>query len=223
MTSSGLRTEVHRRIHGTTRESLGQNMKHLLTVCCLLAVKIQLLAQGFLNLNFEQAITTNHVYNTISASDAFPNWTVNNVFPGYNDIALDAPAVDLFDTNYYALPAQGKYSAYLQGGSQFAYLPHTGASIMQTGQVPVTAQSIYYWGGALAGSFNGHALTFNAVGSGASYTIWQADISSFAGQTGQLMFTAPWQTAGLLDNIQFSTTPCRNPVRWPCSRCAVGS
>jgi len=83
---------------------------------------------------------------------------------------------------------------------------------MQTGQIPAWAQSITYRGGALQVTFSGQALTFNAVGSGSGYTIWQANISSYAGETGQLEFSAPWQTSGLLDNIQFSANAVPEPT-----------
>ena len=82
---------------------------------------------------------------------------------------------------------------------------------MQTGLIPLSAESIIYWGGALQATFDNQPLTFNAIGSGSGYTIWQADISAYAGQTRQLEFTAPWQTQGLLDNIQFSANPVPEP------------
>jgi hypothetical protein len=65
-------------------------------------------------------------------------------------------------------------------------------------------------------------LTFNAIGSGSGYTIWQANISAYAGQTGQLEFTAPWQTQGLLDNIQFSSFPVPEPSGLPLAVLGAG-
>jgi len=180
-------------------------------------------SQGFVNLNFENATIT-----TVSFSfgneyvATVPGWTwspsvnpVNgdtNSVP-FNSFALDANEVTLQGTNspFGIYPAiQGKYSILLQGGSS-ADPDTNGASIMQNGKIPATAKSITYWGDALQASFNGQSLAFSAIGSGSGYTIWQGDISAYAGETGQLEFTAPWQTSGMLDNIQFSTTPVPEP------------
>jgi len=174
--------------------------------------------QGFVNLNFESATISSHPE---IGSDAYTavllGWTFganynyvngdSNSIP-YNNIALDAAAVDLEGTNNSFGPSaiQGRYSIFIQGGSS-ADPDTNGASIMQNGKIPATAKSITYWGDALQASFNGQSLAFSAIGSGSGYTIWQGDISAYAGETGQLEFTAPWQTSGMLDNIQFSTTP----------------
>ncbi len=175
-------------------------------------------AQGFINLNFEAANISGYSSPSfIPTNNAIPGWTayygsaLQSTIP-YNTLALDAAAVDLEGTNslYGPNPIQGNYSVYIQGGTQFDP-DHNGASIMQTAQIPFSAQSIIYWGGALQASFSGQALVFSAIGSGSGYTIWQADISAYAGQTGQLTFAAPWQTSGLLDNIQFSSNPVPEP------------
>jgi hypothetical protein len=183
-------------------------------------------AQGFVNLNFETAsinTITNPGGNSYTA--LVNGWAANtaNYVNGdpttlpFNNAALDAPAVNLEGTNNTAGPSaiQGNYSIFLQGGTQtYAdFFPgHTnGASIGQSGQIPLTAQSITYWGNALQVTFNGQMLSFNAIGSGANYTVYGADISAYAGQTGALVFTTPWLSAGLLDNIQFSSSPVPEP------------
>jgi hypothetical protein len=121
----------------------------------------------------------------------------------FNNIALDSPAVTLQGTNSPFYPAiQGNCSILLQGGS--SSVPSTSySSIGQTAQIPSSAKSIIYWGGALQVTFNGQALSFFDISDTPNYTIWGADISSYAGQTGQLLFTAPWQTTALRDNTQF--------------------
>jgi hypothetical protein len=197
-------------------------MKIKIAILSLLLTGLQLgFSQGFVNLNFENTtITTIHNPGGDSYTATIPGWTVNtfnyvngdpNSIP-YNDIALDSPAVNLEGTNS-PIPSvraiQGKYSIFLQGGDNAGST--TGASIGQTGQIPVTAQSITYWGSSLQVAFNGLPLIFNAIGSTPNYTIWGADISAFAGQTGQLLFTTPWLNSGMLDNIQFSTTAVPEP------------
>jgi hypothetical protein len=53
------------------------------------------------------------------------------------------------------------------------------------------------------------------ISNAVNYTVWGADISSYAGQTGQLLFTTiadiPFASGGLLDNIQFSSIPIPEP------------
>ena len=196
------------------------NTKKILSVVLLFG--FHCFGQGFVNLNFESATISNHAeigsyaYTAIVSGWTYgQNYNYVNGNPDsipYNNTALDAAAVNLEGTNNLFGPSaiQGKYSIFVQGGSQFAYTTN-GASIMQTGQIPATAQSIFYWGGALQVFFNGQTLAFNAISNKPNYTVWAADISAYAGQVGQLSFTALWQTSGLLDNIQFSSTPVPEP------------
>ncbi len=129
-----------------------------------------------------------------------------------NSVALDDAAVTLQGTNSPFAPAiQGKYSIFLQGSSPYDSGNKNSASIGQTGTIPVSAKSITYWGAALQVTFNGQPLLFTDVSDTPNYTIWSADISSYAGQTGQLLFAAPYETSGLLDNIQFSVNPVPEP------------
>lgn len=195
---------------------------HLTIINVLLAGLIQCRSQGFINLNFESSKLTNIVYfgypGTVATVTGWAYSGVNpvngdpNTFP-YNSTSLDAPAVILEGTNnpYGPSSIQGKYSIYLQGGSAFQSATN-GASIWQTATISASSLSIYYWGGPLQVSFNGQALAFNAISNAPVYTVWGADISAYAGQTGELLFNAPWQSAALLDNIQFSTTSVPEPT-----------
>ena len=61
-------------------------------------------------------------------------------------------------------------------------------------------------------TFNGQPLNFFVTGSTANYNIYAADISEFAGHTGQLLFTVPPYTGSdELDYIQFSSVPVPEP------------
>jgi hypothetical protein len=196
----------------------------------LLAVSLlltwDLYAQGFVNLGFETTTITPVVFPGGTRYTAtVPGWTwtpggnfvngdPNSV--GYNELALDSPAVNLQGTNSPFAPAiRGRYSILLQGGSQS--VPSTSYSaIWQTGQIPASAESLIYWGGALQVTFDGQPLTPVAISSAANYTIWGMDISAYAGQTGVLQFTKPWlptnfSDGALLDNIQFSSSPVPEP------------
>jgi PEP-CTERM motif len=188
-------------------------------------------AQPFTNLNFESPtiITSSPSgYGFNFGTARIPGWTTygsyfTRTFESggdptivlFNNQGLDSASVSLVGTNYWTPAIQGNYSVLLFGGT-FAYQQvnntTNGASIGQTGQIPLTAQSLTYWGDALQVSFNGQPLSLMDISNTLNYTIWGADISAFAGQTGQLLFTAPGLTYGsMLDNIQFSSLPIPEP------------
>lgn len=189
----------------------------------LLSGLINAVGQGFGNLNFERS-----TIHTDGETATLEGWTVygfpyaNSSDVWFNTIALDAPAVTLQGTNSLCCPAiQGRYSVLLQGGTFAGGMVYNtnGASVFQTGQIPVTSQLLTYWAGPTIGvSFNGQPLSAVALGSTASYTVWGVDVSAYAGQTGELRFTAPWQRGGMLDAIQFSATAIPEP-----STLALGS
>ncbi len=180
-------------------------------------------SQGFVNMDFENASVmlagdSDHVY----ANSAIPGWTAYNSGATqsviyYNTKSLGGSLVALEDINdiFGPLPIEGDYSVLLDGPSPGI---ETSAAIGQTGTIPITAQSLTFFVGVHFGSlqltFNGQNISYGAVGSGANYTIYGADISSYAGQTGQLLFTAPVNNNALLDNIQFSTTPVPEPSQF---------
>jgi hypothetical protein len=184
---------------------------------------------SFLNLDFESSIITSSQpawwFNGNTGKANMPGWTEFNGWGDtnysggasviYNDQTLDAPGVSLWDKNYPNPAIQGNLSVYLYGGSS-AYTQAypgwpTGASIYQTLQIPITAKSISYWGlscyNGLQVTFNGQLLAFINTSNAANHSVYTADISAYAGQTGQLEFAAPWQSYGILDNIQFSSSP----------------
>jgi len=124
----------------------------------------------------------------------------------YNKIALDAAAVTLHGTDSpYASALSGNYSIALQGGTKFLPPEYPkGAWISQTGQIPADARSLTYLGGALLQvSFSGQSLSPIVLDSGPAYLRWGVDISSYAGQTGELRFSVPW----LSDNPADIVTP----------------
>ena len=184
-------------------------------------------AQGFVNLNFESAqLSAYGAGGLVPATNAIPNWTAyiggapqTNVL--YNSITGAAPDVILEGTNNGYFPkVQGNYFLMLWG--EFNPLQNTthtnSAAIGQTGQIPLSAQSISFWGtiGGMQATFNGQPIDFIVTGSTANYTIYSADISAYAGQTGQLLFNDPYYggTFGgpaTIDNIQFSSTAVPEP------------
>jgi len=131
-------------------------------IICLIAVSLQLAgnvhAQGFVNLGFETTtITPVDFPGGTRYTATVPGWAwtppgnfvngdPNSV--GYNEDALDSPAVNMQGTSSPFAPAiSGSYSISLQGGSQI--VPSSSYSaIWQTGQIPADAESLIYWGGA---------------------------------------------------------------------------
>jgi len=196
--------------------------KTIPTICVVTGLMLSEngVAQGFVNLNFESAvIVTQGSPNLVLASKAIPGWT--NGYPGgavifYNTVTLGSAAVSIHDTNetpflgFVLTPLQGKYSVYIEGSSGGT---PTSAYIAQTGQIPPYAKSLTFLAqlGSLQITFNGRSIPYSPFGSGADYTIYEGDISQFAGQLGELRFTALPNTYGFLDNIQFSSQPIPEP------------
>jgi hypothetical protein len=181
-------------------------------------------SQGFINLNFESAKVVFNGFQ-LSVSNALPGWAAYlDATPkssvGYDTLSAGGAAVFLEDSNAPTgggpLPIQGNYSVLLEGISGVFPSNPTAASIGQTGTIPNTAQSLTFYLSGLYGnfqvSFDGQPLSFMAISNTLNYTIYGANISSYAGQTGQLLFTAPFQSGALLDNIQFSSVPIPEPA-----------
>jgi hypothetical protein len=136
----------------------------------------------------------------------------------YNTMSLGAPEVDLFGPNNgVGDPGviDGNYSVGLQSGFGPGFVPQS-VSLWQNGTMPANAESLEFdaanfGGGApLSVSFAGDNLTLFVLSStvapsGQPYNVYGANISSFAGQTGQLDFTATFFNATELDDISFST------------------
>ncbi len=181
----------------------------------------------FQNLGFENTTLTVVVINS-----SIPSYATNATVPGwgwsphmsfgggdpdttvaFNNIALDAAAVTLHGTDSIRPALSGNYSILLQGGSQYAPPQFRGAAVFQTGQIPVTAQSLIYFGTiGFQVSFNGQPLSRVALDSTPTYTRWGIDISPYAGQSGELRFAVPWLGSGMLDGTEFSSDPIPEPT-----------
>ncbi len=194
-----------------------QSLKHWLALW-LLAFGICVgghAQETFVNLNFESAKLTGYPPgSTVPATNAFPGWSVNAQYILYDDFSLSGESISIVDTNssYAGYTVQGKYYAFFEAGNSPSGTQTI--SLGQTGTIPVGTQSVTFWGniGGLQITFAGQPLAFSEIGSTANYNIYGANISQFAGDTGQLLFSLPaYAGFATLDNIQFSVNSIPEP------------
>lgn len=184
----------------------------MLIFCALLSAK----AQGtFQNLDFEQANIVpvgGSDTNLVEASAALPYWSVYvNSNPQtsilYDTATAGGPAVSIQDSlSPVAQVLQGNYSVLLQVGVENG----SSVAIGQTAQLPQDAASIiFYTEGPqnLQLTFASNLIPLVQIGATASHSIFSGDISSYAGQSGELRFTATYFSSLTLDNIQFVPEP----------------
>ena len=191
----------------------------VVTLIVLLGKEYGYSQNPFLNLDFESPILplipdSSHF---VPAMNAVPGWSVydgNNPLNSvlFNTLSLGAPAVSFHSTVSGWAPIQGDYSVIIQQPTG-AFLPN--AAIAQTGQIPLSAISLIFYGTSLMQvTFNSQPLSLVQLGSAPNYAIMGADISAFAGQTGELRFQMPtlsFNAMSYLDNIQFSDQTIPEP------------
>jgi len=190
-------------------------------------------AQGqtvFQDLNFEAADLSHPagMYNEVPIANALPGWSgsigadeVTSVWADGDSAGMAAISVEGPSTNAGGIgPLEGNYSVYLQSG----FDPQTesvgvNVSLFQTGMIPSNAKSLEFsaWGNYpnFAVSFADTSLSPVILSSaqspsGQTYEVYGASIAAYAGQTGELDFTALFNN-GInygdieLDDITFST------------------
>lgn len=194
---------------------------------------------SFQNLGFESA--TIPALNppdqpiTISIGQALPAWSgflgtnaASQVF--YNEISAGAAAIalvglntDIWSNNVIA----GNYTVVLQAGNAGIQVP---AAIAQTGFIPTDSLSVRF---GLSGNIGGLEVTFGGenipivpLEAFSNYELYGGDISSFAGQSGELRFTenptaiSPFGTV-FIDQISFSVDPVPEPGTWSLLVCGA--
>jgi hypothetical protein len=184
-------------------------MKKRLLIFGLLtsAFTISLRGQGdFRNLDFESAQII-FGDNGLATTNALPAWSA---FSGTNQLATIPynagtffPEVGLYGSNPAVI--SGNFSVDLNQGGY----------ISQTGVVPPDANSLLFKAGdnnsfALIVSIGGQNLSYIALSNGSNYTLFGADVSTFAGQTAPLTLFAPTAVA-FIDDIQFSPQAIPEP------------
>ncbi|MGD0251556.1 MAG: PEP-CTERM sorting domain-containing protein [Verrucomicrobiota bacterium] len=196
--------------------------KNTLVISILIFGSWASFSQGFVNMDFEDAIITpdpSSPYYPIAvyASDAIPGWIATGCFLGSSDILYNGPSlgstsVSILGTNGFPPALNGNFSVDLYGGDTAP-----AASFSQTATVPVSTESILFkaqgGAGTLLVSLGGQNIPFFALSSGSNYTLYGGDVSAFAGQNAQLMFSAleGINNAWNIDDIQFSPSSVPEP------------
>lgn len=187
-------------------------------------------AQGFVNLNFEQATVSPTPAGVggsqVDPAVGFPGWAINNSGSNgdtvvlYNNESIGSPAVDLIGPNFPNAPElpplQGSYSVLLQ----YFGIAGPPPTLSQTGMVPANAQSLtfldYSGINPLFGAnftnpivtLNGISIPLVSIGAGRL----AGDVTAFAGNIAQLTFSTPSSFGGsYFDDIQFSSLPVPEP------------
>ncbi|SRR5258708_1817722 len=210
------------------------NKSLLLCVCALcLGAKVQ--AQGtFQNLGFESATLVpipGDPYARVQFAAALPGWTcsiggVQQTAALYDNFFLDSSGVGVIDQGWsypFGGVIQGNYTAMLQAGWALGTFNPADTTLSQTGAVPGNAQSLQFRvsldpsSAAFGVSLGGQSLTIVPLGTGVNYTLYGADIHSWAGQNAELDFTVFAQRPHVdnytvfLDSIQFSNQSVPEP------------
>jgi hypothetical protein len=159
-------------------------MKPILLISLLtVIISFSSRGQGFINLNFENANIV-FVSGTLATRNALPSWSA---YSGTNQLStirynasfgVPTPAVGLYGSN--SLAISGNFSASIGRNG----------SISQTGLVPNGSESLLFdaTSSSYLVSLGGQNLSYAAISTGAnsfgqSYSVYAADISSFAGKT----------------------------------------
>lgn len=189
----------------------------------------------FQNLGFESATVTPGPPYSLDFSQAFPGWTGSlegddQFIVVYNALTMDGPGFGIVDrsfSNPYYLPGgliQGNFTAVVMSGQNLSR-PPADATLAQTGVVPTGTQSLLFRAQmdnpgsseTFSVTLGGQTLSLIPLQAGPNYTLYGADIHTWAGQTAELAFTAiaqrPHHSATwlYLDAIEFSSLPIPEP------------
>jgi hypothetical protein len=182
---------------------------------------------SFQNLNFESGNLSNPtgMYNEVPITQALPGWNgsiggvaVTEVWADGNSLGTATICVESPGTENGIGPIDGNYSVFLQAFDS----SQGNVSLWQAGTIPANSRSLefslfsVYPTANFAVSFAGNSLSPVVVSSGESqdglpYAVYGVNIATYAGQAGQLEFTA-LDNNGVnpgnieLDDITFSTT-----------------
>ena len=186
---------------------------------------------NFRNLGFEQSRAQNlppGASEIVSVSLAFPGWSAtigtNSAPPiNHNQMFFGTAGISIYGPQSGMIAPEGSYFVILQAGHQPAAPPGVlaASSIFQTATIPLLTQSMQFLSTPILEgidvSFGGQSVPLVLVSTDPSgWSRWGGDFGAFAGQTGELRFTAvatpPTPALGVyLDAITFSAAPVPEP------------
>jgi hypothetical protein len=188
-------------------------------------------SQGnFQNLDFESANipTATPAGSLVHSTSALPGWTVyvgnnqqsmvlyNSLYTGTAVVSLQGPG------SSFGPVIQGNYMAALQAGVGGS------AAISQTGTIPASAATLLFTAsqpaqGGWDVTWAGQSLPVVPIATASpSYEAYGVNVSSLAGQTAALQFTALNLNGFMkLDDIQFSPNPIPEPQTWALMFCGA--
>jgi hypothetical protein len=191
---------------------------------------------AFTNLDFESASFSvpPAPHDLVPVSDALPGWTLSvggiQSLVYYDSISLGGSLASLSDSQNVP-PSVGV----IDGAYSLALFTGPGAPsptwICQSGAVPADSMSLQFVArpgetpSKLSVAFAGTVLAFQPLKNLSSgYTLYGADISTFASTSGQLSFTVPainppFLNYAVFDDIQFSPNPIPEPGVWGLALC----
>lgn len=185
-----------------------------------LALSPSTFSQGtFQNLDFENGVFVpipDDPFGRVEFSAAMPGWTgylgENQIgWVLHNNLFLSDAGIAIFGPNNPEPDwLHGEFFVVLQNAFP---VPTETSAIAQTGMLPSDARSIRFYTVSqfvlpMIVSFDGNQIPISLLGATPNnQRIWGGDISSFAGQTGELRFSGQ----GYLDYIQFSTEAVPEP------------
>jgi hypothetical protein len=205
----------------------------LIGVALLVRGRFPASAQGtFQNLGFESAtIVPVSGPPIVDFGQAFPGWTgyvggVQDFVAAYNALAMSTAGFSIIDSGFSGPSGggliEGNFTAFLMSGAA-GVGGQADATLKQTGLVPVGTQSLRFKAyftaplNYLEVTLGAQTLSLVPERAGANYTLYAADIHTWAGQTAELSFTALYphpqtgQVPVYLDSIQFSSQPIPEP------------
>lgn len=209
--------------------------KQAAMIAVIASASLQANAQGiFQNLDFESAnlspIPAGQFGGPVSISAALPGWSASlGSIPVIqvlqNNNTLGAAGIDILGPHFsFNNPGiiGGNYTVFIQSGEAPDENGTVSASLWQSGTIPANAESLQFkaWNtlgsDPLLVSFAGNSLSpvllsTGQAASGQSYDVFGANIGVYAGQTGQLEFTAQFANWTELDDISFSPTAVPEP------------
>jgi hypothetical protein len=159
-----------------------------------------LLGDGtFVNFDFEAANVPANQPQALPVSQALPGWIVYlgntpaiSVLP--NEFSLAGAIVSILSPQWGGGPIfQGNYMVLIQAAEfPSSFTPAT-AAIAQTGQIPAGAKYLVFEAQTTGMdlTFDGKSLSLAGASPRGNYTLYEVNVASFAGQTGELRFTCP--------------------------------